>query len=231
MRHSRIDLTMNVYTDPKLLDVVGAVNTLPTLTAFEPAPAVAMATGTHDVKNDLVQPTVMKKAPDVAPAVVSKRQTLSKDGMLGNLSGPFSKCLQHEKTPENAGFFGVLSSDADGARTRNLRIDSLPDTLLSVNIALRDLPNEMKIDNCEELAKAPDVAPAVVLNCQSLANHDLVDNDKGIATDRAELLRLAATLSPSMVGPALAALQAMDKATRFLADARVNGESRNGGNL
>lgn len=31
MRHSRIDLTMNVYTDPKLLDVHGALDALPKL--------------------------------------------------------------------------------------------------------------------------------------------------------------------------------------------------------
>ena len=31
MRHSEIDLTMNVYTDPKLLDVAGAVESLPAL--------------------------------------------------------------------------------------------------------------------------------------------------------------------------------------------------------
>jgi integrase len=31
MRHSKIDLTMNVYTDPKLLDVHGALNALPPL--------------------------------------------------------------------------------------------------------------------------------------------------------------------------------------------------------
>ena len=31
MRHSKIDMTMNVYTDPKLLDVYGALDTLPTL--------------------------------------------------------------------------------------------------------------------------------------------------------------------------------------------------------
>ena len=31
MRHSSIDLTMNTYTDPKLLDVQGAVDSLPTL--------------------------------------------------------------------------------------------------------------------------------------------------------------------------------------------------------
>src|SRR5581483_8317889 len=31
MRHSTIDLTMNVYTDPKLLDVHGALDSLPNL--------------------------------------------------------------------------------------------------------------------------------------------------------------------------------------------------------
>ncbi|MGO9109108.1 MAG: tyrosine-type recombinase/integrase, partial [Thermoguttaceae bacterium] len=31
MRHSKIDLTMNVYTDPKLLDVAGAIEALPAL--------------------------------------------------------------------------------------------------------------------------------------------------------------------------------------------------------
>jgi len=31
MRHSSIDLTMNVYTDPQLLDVAGAVGALPDL--------------------------------------------------------------------------------------------------------------------------------------------------------------------------------------------------------
>ena len=31
MRHSSIDLTMNVYTDPRLLDVHGALDSLSTL--------------------------------------------------------------------------------------------------------------------------------------------------------------------------------------------------------
>ena len=31
MRHSKIDLTMNIYTDPKLLDVAGAMEVLPAL--------------------------------------------------------------------------------------------------------------------------------------------------------------------------------------------------------
>jgi len=37
MRHSSIDLTMNVYTDPRLLDVAGAMETLPELDG-KPAP-------------------------------------------------------------------------------------------------------------------------------------------------------------------------------------------------
>jgi hypothetical protein len=34
MRHSSIDLTMNIYTDPTLLDVAGAVEALPELSAI-----------------------------------------------------------------------------------------------------------------------------------------------------------------------------------------------------
>lgn len=39
MRHSSLHLTMNIYTDPTLLDVAGAINALPSY-AFEPAPSV-----------------------------------------------------------------------------------------------------------------------------------------------------------------------------------------------
>ena len=51
MRHSTIDLTMNVYTDPKLLDVAGAMEALPSLplVGTEASEAVALsATGTDD---------------------------------------------------------------------------------------------------------------------------------------------------------------------------------------
>lgn len=42
MRHSSLNLTMNIYTDPTLLDVAGAINALP---AFAPAPAIPTKTG------------------------------------------------------------------------------------------------------------------------------------------------------------------------------------------
>jgi len=51
MRHSKIDLTMTVYTDPKLLDVAGAMEALPALplgTGTQPEAAALSATGTDD---------------------------------------------------------------------------------------------------------------------------------------------------------------------------------------
>jgi hypothetical protein len=49
MRHSRIDLTMNVYSDPRLLDVAGAIESLPSLSETENPTMEAAATGTDGV--------------------------------------------------------------------------------------------------------------------------------------------------------------------------------------
>jgi hypothetical protein len=47
MRHSDIKLTMGVYTDPKLLDVAGALNALPVLPlSIDPQAHEQRATGT-----------------------------------------------------------------------------------------------------------------------------------------------------------------------------------------
>ena len=43
MRHSSIDLTVNVYTDPKRLDVHGALNALPALDWKSPLPSAQTA--------------------------------------------------------------------------------------------------------------------------------------------------------------------------------------------
>jgi hypothetical protein len=63
MRHSKIDLTMTVYTDPKLLDVRGALDALPSLPLHGDQAEVARATGTED---DFRQ-NVYSVAPTVAP--------------------------------------------------------------------------------------------------------------------------------------------------------------------
>ncbi len=62
MRHSSIDLTMNTYTDPKLLDVQGAIDSLPTLQRPTDLPTrqrqTLKATGTDDRGESAVAPPV-----------------------------------------------------------------------------------------------------------------------------------------------------------------------------
>lgn len=70
MRHSSIDLTMNVYTDPRVLDVRGALDALPSLPLdASPLPAQqrAKATGTDDHRS--VAPTV---APNLGKRCISR---------------------------------------------------------------------------------------------------------------------------------------------------------------
>ena len=81
MRHSTIDLTMNVYTDPKLLDVYGALDSLPSLD-LNPSPSTERqtmrATGTDD--RDAVTDSrhaVTKFAPAFAPNSGKGGQTVS----------------------------------------------------------------------------------------------------------------------------------------------------------
>jgi len=59
MRHSSIDLTMNVYTDPKLLDVAGALESLPSLPLSggpETERIALRATGTDDYRLSSLAP-------------------------------------------------------------------------------------------------------------------------------------------------------------------------------
>ncbi len=58
MRHSTINLTMNTYTDPRLLDVAGAVESLPALppAGSSQQAAAAKATGTDDHSADEFAP-------------------------------------------------------------------------------------------------------------------------------------------------------------------------------
>ena len=94
MRHSTIDLTMNTYTDPKLLDVYGALDSLPSLD-LNSSPSTERqtmrATGTDD--RDAVTDSrhaVTPFAPAFAPNSGKRGQTVS---------------------------FAVISSDDAGERT------------------------------------------------------------------------------------------------------------------
>jgi len=46
MRHSSLDLTMNIHTDPVLLDVGAAVDALPTFSADTKRSEMTVTTGT-----------------------------------------------------------------------------------------------------------------------------------------------------------------------------------------
>jgi integrase len=94
MRHSKIDLTMGVYTDPKLLDVYGALDTLPSLdldTSPSTERQTMRATGTDD-RDALAESrhAVTKFAPAFAPNSGKRGQAVS---------------------------FAVISSDDDDERT------------------------------------------------------------------------------------------------------------------
>ena len=81
MRHSSIDLTMNTYTDPKLLDVYGALDTLPSLN-LDASPSTERqtmrATGTDDQdRTRTVDGTSSQFAPAFAPNSGKRGQTVS----------------------------------------------------------------------------------------------------------------------------------------------------------
>ena len=74
MRHSKIDLTMTLYTDPRLLDVAGALDTLPSLPLTGGSEREAVrATGT-DGEANLLPGTGSNL---VAPTFDKSRATLS----------------------------------------------------------------------------------------------------------------------------------------------------------
>jgi len=81
MRHSKIDLTMNIYTDPKLLDVRGALDALPAIPLDHNASdkEAFQATGTDDpqpIGTDDPQPNLVQAlAPTLAPTWCKQRQS------------------------------------------------------------------------------------------------------------------------------------------------------------
>ena len=102
MRHSKIDLTMNVYTDPKLLDVYGALDSLPSLD-LNASPSterpMMRATGTHDAAAFAGATAKSFVAPPVAPNSGKRGQTVS---------------------------FAVISADDAGERMRRGASDEKP---------------------------------------------------------------------------------------------------------
>jgi hypothetical protein len=65
MRHSDVNLTMNTYTDPKLLDVAGAMESLPSLplgAGPQPEAVAVSATGTDNLSASPLVPVLVPTA-------------------------------------------------------------------------------------------------------------------------------------------------------------------------
>ena len=97
MRHSSIDLTMNVYTDPRLLDVQGAVESLPEFSVTnEPAEnRQRLAAGAEN----LVAPSV---TPTVTPAADFSSVSQSTAVTYAAFSSAMSEPPEMQKTPQKS---------------------------------------------------------------------------------------------------------------------------------
>jgi hypothetical protein len=105
MRHSSIDLTMNTYTDPKLLDVAGALDALPVL-PVNPGNNAArqVATGTHSF------PLVPTLVPDADNRSISRPIADRPGDMQG---------ARHDKSPKRISVAAVKrKTPADAGRQR-----------------------------------------------------------------------------------------------------------------
>ena len=100
MRHSTINLTMNTYTDPKLLDVAGAMDALPALPlGVDPSSEAGMmrATGTDDSRGE-------KFAPGFAPTAGNSRKSGSIADKWASWGDKHSSPQETQKTPGKQGF-------------------------------------------------------------------------------------------------------------------------------
>lgn len=108
MRHSDISLTMNVFTDPRLLDVSGAVERLthvpldadPAGAESEPEAQALAATGTDDGSPKRV-------APNVAPTSRKSLQILAYSRKSGGKKSGNAKMKKAQETQRFPGFSKV----------------------------------------------------------------------------------------------------------------------------
>ncbi len=127
MRHSKIDMTMNVYTDPRMLDIQGAVESLPSMsvTSDPTENRQRLAAGAENLTPCSVTPTVTPTA-DFSRLLQSTAVTLNAFPSIGD-SGNSLGCnvmASNEKRSLLTSSSERFTSEAGGTRTRNLRIDS-----------------------------------------------------------------------------------------------------------
>ncbi len=118
MRHSDINLTMGVYTDPRLLDLSAAVESLPSLPLGGIDGEAGQATGT-DGQAASISP---RKCPPISPLPAGN--LCKSEGKIDNNAKQDTELPKQEKPAVSLGkrgFTGVLSSGRHGTRTCDLR--------------------------------------------------------------------------------------------------------------
>ena len=115
MRHSKLELTMGVYTDPKLLDVAGAMDSLPSLSLRETRPEVLKATGTYDLGDSQFAPAFAPTADNPVQTVTFPVNLTSPDLNTANSQTiAVSGCRVKAKDPLTTGVNGSDGVDVAG---------------------------------------------------------------------------------------------------------------------
>jgi len=126
MRHSKIELTMCTYTDPKLLDVAGALDSLPSLN-LDASPSTVgnsmHARGSEDGMSLAPVPSLVRNPGDGgqirSTAVISP---VNGDPGASGRGSVRSSVRQSKNALPAERASKALSSGDDGDRTRNLRL-------------------------------------------------------------------------------------------------------------
>ncbi len=118
MRHSTIDLTMNVYTDPKLLDVAGAMEALPALpleTGTQTEAAALSATGTNDSRACQLAP-VLAPTTGKTSTLQSTIDKVASEAVRSRASATVaaSACVVKRKDPLTSAVNGLCSERETG---------------------------------------------------------------------------------------------------------------------
>ena len=116
MRHSRLDLTMSVYTDPKLLDVAGAMDALPSLPLDGRHTEAIKATGTYDLSGSQFAPAFAPTADKqgvvvsfpvnltITNQIKSESRTVAVSGCPVNAIDPLTTSVNGSNVVDVAGF-------------------------------------------------------------------------------------------------------------------------------
>jgi len=120
MRHSSIDLTMNVYTDPRVLDIHGALDSLPKLQLDKPLhhSQRQLATGTNDLVTERQSSQTQRV---VAPTVAPNSDERSISLVAGDNWEEKNDCTKERSHPRKPSVSRETKRVANGVRTHDLR--------------------------------------------------------------------------------------------------------------